>query len=86
MDSPHLWAFYLAFLPRFIGLGNPPLARSLLLAGLTSGSGWRGWPRSPSRWAGSGRWWRGGSGAPGSRARAARCLIGLGVRLAAARR
>src|SRR5678815_2058798 len=40
MDSPHLWAFYLAFLPRFIGPGNPPLARSLLLAGLTSGSGW----------------------------------------------
>jgi threonine/homoserine/homoserine lactone efflux protein len=84
MDSPHLWAFYLAFLPQSIGPGNPPLARSLLLAGLTSGSGWRGWPRSPSRWI---------RPLVERRLRRARLegaggavLIGLGVRLAAARR
>jgi threonine/homoserine/homoserine lactone efflux protein len=39
MDSPHLWAFYLAFLPDFIGPGNPPLARSRLLAALHIGTG-----------------------------------------------
>jgi threonine/homoserine/homoserine lactone efflux protein len=83
MDSPHLWAFYLAFLPQFIRPGNPPLARSLLLAGLDIGMG-MAWLATLAFAVGrirplvESRFRREGAGGA--------VLIGLGVRLAAARR
>jgi threonine/homoserine/homoserine lactone efflux protein len=86
MDSPHLWAFYLAFLPQFVGPGDPPLARFAATgrAHIGIGVAWLatlafavGRIRPPVE----------------SRLRRARLegaggavLIGLGVRLAAARR
>ncbi len=86
MDSPHLWAFCLAFLPQFIRPGNPPLARSLLLAGLDIGMG-MAWLATLAFAVGRIR------PLVERRLRRARLegaggavLIGLGVRLAAARR
>jgi threonine/homoserine/homoserine lactone efflux protein len=84
--NPKVGIFYLAFLPQFIGSGDPPLARSLLLAGLHIGIGvaWlstlafavgRVRPLVESR-----RWRARLEGASGM------VLIGLGVRLAAERR
>ena len=84
--NPKVGIFYLAFLPQFIGPGDPPLARSLLLAGLHIGIGvaWlstlafavgRVRPLVESR-----RWRARLEGASGM------VLIGLGVRLAAERR
>ena len=84
--NPKVGIFYLAFLPQFIGPGDPPLARSLLLAGLHIGIGvaWlstlafavgRIRPLVESR-----RWRARLEGTSGA------VLIGLGVRLAAERR
>ena len=84
--NPKVGIFYLAFLPQFIGPGDPPLARSLLLAGLHIGIGVT-WLATLAFAVGrirplvESRLWRarleGASGA---------VLIGLGVRLAAERR
>jgi threonine/homoserine/homoserine lactone efflux protein len=84
--NPKVGIFYLAFLPQFIGPGDPPLARSLLLAGLHIGIG-VAWLSTLALAVGrirplvERRRWRarleGASGA---------VLIGLGVRLAAERR
>ena len=84
--NPKVGIFYLAFLPQFLGPGEPVLARSLLLAGLHIGIGVV-WLSTVSFGVGrirplvESRLWRarldGASGA---------VLIGLGLRLAAERR
>jgi threonine/homoserine/homoserine lactone efflux protein len=84
--NPKVGIFYLAFLPQFLGPGEPVLARSLLLAGLHIGIG-VAWLSTVSFGVGrirplvESRLWRarldGASGA---------VLIGLGLRLAAERR
>lgn len=84
--NPKVGIFYLAFLPQFIGPGDPPLARSLLLAALHIGIG-VAWLTTLAFAVGrvrplvESRLWRarleGASGA---------VLVGLGVRLAAERR
>jgi threonine/homoserine/homoserine lactone efflux protein len=84
--NPKVGIFYLAFLPQFLGPGEPVLARSLLLAGLHIGIGVV-WLSTVSFGVGrirplvESRLWRarldGASGA---------VLIGLGFRLAAERR
>jgi threonine/homoserine/homoserine lactone efflux protein len=84
--NPKVGIFYLAFLPQFIAPGDPPLTRSLLLAGLHIGIG-VAWLSALAFGVGrirplvESRLWRarldGVSGA---------VLIGLGIRLAAERR